>query len=144
MQQQNYTNHKRYVFMFHVVLFFAILALIGGSIHNLTESFGNEDRLYNASLICLVSLCLLFLFFYSRSFALKAQDRAIKAEENMRHFMLTGKLLDSRITVRQIVGLRFASDEEFVALVKRAVEENLSEDAIKRAVKNWKGDYYRV
>jgi len=144
MQQQNYTNHKRYVFMFHVVLFFAILALIGGSIHNLTESFGNEDRLYNASLICLVSLCLLFLFFYSRSFALKAQDRAIKAEENMRHFMLTGKLLDSRITVRQIVGLRFASDEEFVSLAKRAVEENLTEDAIKRAVKNWKSDYYRV
>ena len=75
---------------------------------------------------------------------MKAQDRAIKAEENMRHFMLTGKLLDSRITVRQIVGLRFASDEEIVALAKRAVEENLSEDAIKRAVKNWKGDYYRV
>ena len=144
MQQQNYTNHKRYVFMFHVVLFFAILALIGGSIHNLTESFGNEDRLYNASLICLVSFCLLFLFFFSRSFALKAQDRAIRAEENMRHFMLTGKLLDSRITVRQIVGLRFASDEEFVSLAKRAVEENLTEDAIKRAVKNWKSDYYRV
>jgi len=75
---------------------------------------------------------------------LKAQDRAIKAEENMRHFMLTGKLLDSRITVRQIVGLRFASDEEFVSLAKRAVEENLTEDAIKRAVKNWKSDYYRV
>ena len=75
---------------------------------------------------------------------MKAQDRAIKAEENMRHFMLTGKLLDSRITVRQIVGLRFASDEEFVSLAKRAVEENLTEDAIKRAVKNWKSDYYRV
>jgi hypothetical protein len=144
MQPQNYTNHKRYVFMFHVVLFFAILALIGGSINNLTESFGNEDRLYNASLICLVSLCLLLLFIFSRSFALKAQDRAIRAEENLRHFVLTGKLLDSRLTVRQIIGLRFASDEEFVALAKRAAEENLSEDAIKRAIKNWKGDYYRV
>jgi len=144
MQQQNYANHRRYVFMFHVVLLLAILALIGGSIHNLIESFGNEDRLYNASLICLVSLCLLFLFFFSRSFALRAQDRAIRAEENLRHFVLTGKLLDSRLTVRQIIGLRFAPDEEFVSLAKRAVEENLSEDAIKRAIKNWKGDYYRV
>jgi hypothetical protein len=144
MKQQNYANHKRYIFMYHVVLFLAILALIGGSIHNLIESFGNDDRLYNASLICLVSLCLLFLFFFSRSFALKAQDRAIRAEENLRHFVLTGKLLDSRLTVRQIIGLRFASDDEFISLSKRAVEENLSEDVIKREIKNWKGDYYRV
>jgi len=144
MKQQNYANHKRYVIMYHVVLFLAILALIGGSIHNLIESFGNEDRLYNASLICLISLCLLFLFFFSRSFALKAQDRAIRAEENLRHFVLTGQLLDSRLTVRQIIGLRFAPDDEFVSLANRAVDENLSEDAIKREVKNWKGDYYRV
>jgi hypothetical protein len=52
--------------------------------------------------------------------------------------------LDSRLTIRQIIGLRFAPDDEFVALAKKAVEENLSEDEIKRAVKNWKGDYYRV
>jgi hypothetical protein len=144
MNNQNYSNHKRYVFVYHVVLFLAILALIGGSIHNLTESFDNEDRLYNAALICLVSICLLLLFFFSRSFALKAQDRAIKAEENLRHFVFTGKLLDQRLTVRQIIGLRFASDEEFVALARRAVEENLSEDDIKKGIKNWKGDYYRV
>jgi len=91
-----------------------------------------------------VSVCLLFLFFFARSFPLRAQDRAIRAEENLRHFVLTGKLLDSRLTIRQIIGLRFAPDDEFVALAKRAVDENLSEDDIKKAVKNWKGDYYRV
>jgi hypothetical protein len=48
------------------------------------------------------------------------------------------------LTIRQIIGLRFALGDEFVALAKRAVEENLSEDDIKKAVKNWKGDYYRV
>jgi hypothetical protein len=82
--------------------------------------------------------------YFARSFALKAQDRAIRSEENLRYFAMTGKLLDSRLTVRQIIGLRFASDDEFVALAKRAAEENLSEDDIKKAVKNWKADTYRV
>jgi hypothetical protein len=79
-----------------------------------------------------------------RQFALKAQDRAIRAEENLRHFVMTGKLLDPRLTIRQIIGLRFASDEEFLELEKRAVEETLSEDDIKKAVKNWRADYYRA
>ena len=81
---------------------------------------------------------------FSRIFPWKAQDRAIRAEENLRHYVLTGKLLDSRVTTRQVVGLRFASDEEFVALAQKAAEENLSEDQIKKAVKNWRADNYRV
>ena len=44
----------------------------------------------------------------------------------------------------QIIALRFASDEEFVELVERAIQENLSSAEIKKAIKNWKGDYYRV
>ena len=144
MQQQNYSNHRRMIILFHVVLFIMIILLTIGSFVNLWKSLGDHSRLYNASLICVVSICLLFLFFFTRIFALKAQDRAIRAEENLRHFVLTGKLLDSRLTIRQIIGLRFAPDDEFVSLAKRAVEENLSEDAIKREIKNWKGDYYRV
>jgi hypothetical protein len=89
-------------------------------------------------------ICLLLLFFIARLFPLKAQDRAIRAEENLRHYVMTGKLLDPKLTIRQIIGLRFASDQEFVELAGRAVEENLSEDAIKKAVKNWRADTYRV
>jgi len=144
MQQQNYSNHRRTIIMFHVVLFFMIILLTIGSFVNLWKSIGDHSRLYSASLICVVSICLLLLFFFTRVFALKAQDRAIRAEENLRHIVLTGKLLDSRLNIRQIIGLRFAPDDEFVPLAKRAVDEKLSEDEIKRAVKNWKGDYYRV
>ncbi len=75
-----------------------------------------------------------------RTFPLKVQDRAIRAEENLRHFAMTGKLLDPRLTIKQVIGLRFASDAEFVALAKRAADESMSLDAIKRAVKNWKID----
>ena len=87
---------------------------------------------------------MLIVWFYARSFALKAQDRAIRAEENFRHYLATGKPLDSRLTMRQIIGLRFAGDDEFVALAKQAADENLSEKQIKMAIKNWKADNDRA
>ena len=120
-----------------------VVTLIG-SLVNLFRALGNHRVLYSASLIVVLDVCVLLLFFFCRIFALKAQDRAIRAEENLRHFAMTGKLLDPRLSIRQIIGLRFASDEEFVALARRAAEENLSEDAIKRAVQNWRADTYRV
>jgi hypothetical protein len=100
--------------------------------------------LYSASLITVMLIAMFLLFYLCRTFPLKAQDRAIRAEENLRHYILTGKLPDSRLTVRQIVGLRFASDEELPALAQRAADEGLSEDEIKKAVKNWRADIYRV
>jgi len=92
----------------------------------------------------LISFVLLQIFFFARLFALKAQDRAIRAEENFRHYLLTDKPLDARITIRQIIGLRFASDEEFPELAKKAAETGIKEDDIKKAIKNWRADNYRV
>jgi hypothetical protein len=111
---------------------------------NLYRSWGDHTRFYSAALIVVLTLCLMAAVLFARVFALKAQDRAIRAEENFRHYLLTGKPLDSRLTVRQIIGLRFASDEEFVALAAKAAEEGTSEDDIKKSVKNWKADHYRV
>ena len=144
MTTQNYANHRQYVPMYHMVLFLLQLAILIGAVVNLVKSLGDHQRLYSASLIVALSFALFILSFLARIFALKAQDRAIRAEENLRHFVLTGNLLDPRLNIRHVIGLRFAMDEEFVALAKRAAEENLSEDAIKRAVRNWRADTYRV
>jgi hypothetical protein len=92
--------------------------------------------------ICVVDIILLYL--YTRQFPIKAQNRAIRAEENLRHFVLTGKLLDPRLTMSQIVALRFASDLELAELATRAVTENLSNDDIKKAVKSWRTDNDRA
>jgi hypothetical protein len=144
MDTQNYANHRRFFPPFHFVLLPLLLLTLGGSITNLCLSWGDHSRIYSASLILVLNVCLIMLAPLSRVFALKAQDRAIRAEENLRHYVLTGKLLDPKLTVRQIIGLRFAPDAEFVDLARRAVAENLSEDDIKKAVKNWKADTYRV
>lgn len=144
MAAQNYANHTQIVPLFHRVLIPVIALTLVGACINLYLSFGDHQRLYSASLIVVLTLCLAVLSILSRVFALKAQDRAIRAEENLRHFALAGKLLDSRLSVKQVVALRFAPDEEFVALARKAVEQNLAPDAIKRAVKQWRADTYRV
>lgn len=142
MKTQNFGNHSRLVAGWHGLTFFAILALLVGSIVNLVHSA--SENLYSASLICLVAIILGFFFAYARIFALKAQDRAIRAEENLRYFAMTGKLLPHELGIGQIIALRFASDNEFVALAQKAAAENLSSKEIKTAIQNWRADHHRV
>jgi hypothetical protein len=144
MPQQNYANHVRLVKGFHFVLAGLLFFTLIGSLVNLYRSWGDHERIYSAALIVVLTVCCGMLFNYCRVFPLKAQDRAIRAEENLRHFVLTGKLLDSRLTMRQIIALRFAPDEEFLNLARQAAESDMKPDAIKRAIKNWKADDYRV
>jgi hypothetical protein len=144
MPAQNYANHRQFVTAFHKVLMPILLLTLIGACVNLYHSLDDHQRLYSAALILVLTLCLMVTAFLARIFALKAQDRAIRAEENLRCFVLTGKLLDPRLTVRQAVALRFASDAEFVALAARAAGESLTADQIKQAIKAWRADEYRV
>ncbi len=142
MKQQNLKNHSKWVIGYHLVTFLAILGLIVGSIRHLIYTV--DDNLYPASLLVLIAFILLFMFYFLRAFSLKAQDRAIRAEEKLRYYILTGKPLNNKVTTRQIIGLRFAPDEEFPALVEKAEKENLSENDIKKSIKDWKPDLYRA
>ncbi len=141
---QNFSNHARFVPGYHFVLAGLIAVSLIGSLVNLYESLGDEQRIYSASLIVVLELIVALLFWYCRVFPLKAQDRAIRAEENLRHFVLAGRLLDPRLGVKQIVALRFAPDDEFVALAARAAGQNLAPVDIKKAIVNWRADEYRV
>jgi signal transduction histidine kinase len=144
MNEQNYANHARYVKGFHFVLgSFLIIGAIG-SLVNLWMQWAAKDEVLTAALIVLLFTCGFFTFWFLRQFAIKAQDRAIRAEENLRYFILTRKALDSRITMGQVISLRFAPDDEFVVLVDRAINENLTPVEIKKAIKNWRADNYRA
>ncbi len=144
MADQDYATHRRFVPGFHFALAGLIFATLIGASVNLVVSIRRDQPLYDPALLLAVAIFGIFLFYYSRVFALKAQDRAIRAEENFRHYLLTGSPLDSRLNTRQIIGLRFASDEEFPELARRAADEGLSENGIKKAIKNWRADGYRV
>ena len=144
MAEQDYSNHRRYVPMFHGVLLALLMATMIGSLVNVVMAIGDHHRLFNATLIAVLAACSLLMVRFVREFPLKVQDRAIRAEENLRHFVLTGKLLDSRLGLRQIIALRFAADEEFVDLARRAADEGLTEDQIKRAVQHWRPDNDRA
>ena len=142
MKEQNFRNHSRYIILWTFVTPLILLAILGGSIVNLI--LADVHTHYSAALILLISIVLIIIYWYARRFALVAQDRAIRAEENLRYFILTGKPFDSRLKMSQIIALRFAPDDEFPGLTKKAVEENLRSKEIKAAIQKWKADHHRV
>jgi len=142
MREQNFRNHSRYIILWTFITPLILLAILGGSIVNLILADAHTH--YSAALILLISVVLIIIYWYARRFALVAQDRAIRAEENLRYFILTGKPFDSRLRMSQIIALRFAPDDEFVELAKKAVEEKLRAKEIKAAIQKWKADHYRV
>ncbi|HEY2721256.1 MAG TPA: DUF6526 family protein [Chitinophagaceae bacterium] len=142
MKEQSFRNHSRYVFLYHFVTLPITVAVIVGSIINLTHS--SKENLYSASLLVIISFLIGSIGLFARQFALKAQDRAIRAEENVRHFILTGKPLDSRLRMGQIIALRFAPDEEFPSLCQQAADKGLRNADIKKAIQSWRADHYRA
>jgi hypothetical protein len=140
--KQEYSNHRHWVPLYHFLTFAAMGALLLGSILHLLV---NKDKSFMLPfLFILMVLTLISVSFHCRSFALKAQDRAIRAEENLRYFILTGRRLNQDLSMYQIIALRFASDEEFVSLTAKAIEQSLKPDEIKRLIKNWRPDYHRA
>jgi hypothetical protein len=79
-----------------------------------------------------------------RRYTVRLQDRIIRLEMRLRLLALGREHDITRVTMRQLVALRFASDAELPALIDRALAENLTPDQIKRAVSNWQPDRMRT
>jgi Zn-dependent protease with chaperone function len=144
MLQQNNAHHARLVKGFHFLLSTFLLIGLVGSLINIYIQLTEHNEVLISVLIAILFISVILTAFFARQFPLKAQDRGIRAEENLRHYVLTHKLLDSRVTIQQVIALRFAPDEEFIVLADRAAKENLSPAEIKQEIKNWKADHHRV
>ncbi len=146
---QTVENHTRFDPLFHFFLVPVFgLALILALVHffaHLTEgSF--RDHFHAVALILLAS-ALLVAVFKTRLYALRVQDRVILLEERLRLATLLPERLRLRIpelTEGQLIALRFASDAEVPQLTERALSEKLSRADIKKAIQNWRPDYWRI
>ena len=139
---QTYANHGRFHPIFHFVL--APILLI-----NLIVSIVWLVRHPTfASVWYLVMAVALFIMgTLVRVNPMKVQDRVIRLEERLRLYALLPESQRARIpelTEDQLVGLRFAPDEELPTLAQRAINEHLTRKDIKKAIVNWRPDHWRV
>jgi len=141
--QQTHANHKRYVFGYHVLAFGGLMINLGWSVRQLARDLSG-DRV----VAVVLAATLVLVFFYARVFALAAQDRVIRLEEQLRLTQLLPDDLRDRIgelSPGQLIALRFASDAELPGLVRRVLTEGLTDrDAIKHAIREWRPDTFRV
>ncbi len=139
---QNLKNHGRLDPPFHFVLSFVLLANLVISVIYVVR----HPCFYSAWFVVLSAAAILALF-KLRLYPLKVQDRVIRLEERLRLQALAPAEWHSqiyRLSEDQLIGLRFAADDEVVELAKQALEHNLNRKQIKERIKDWRADNWRV
>lgn len=144
MKIQTYYNHIRFYKPHHFIYYPALILFLTGSIY---FAVNTKDRL----IWIFISVIFVFLFalgyMLRQHYALTLQNRIVRLEMRYRYFTLTGKRFEDfeyKLTDDQIFALRFAPDNELIPLVEDVLKNNLSGNAIKKAIVHWKADYHRV
>ena len=141
-KEQKYANHVRTDLMFHQILFPIAALSVLLAVWILIKNFSLPSVE-----IFLLAVAILLAALRLRAYATKLQDRIVRLEERLRLAALLPEPLRSRVSELsedQLIGLRFASDAELPALAQRALSDKMSKDDIKKAVVNWRPDYFRV
>jgi hypothetical protein len=144
MSEQNFANHMKLVPAFH---FFVIPVMVLNFVQSIIRVV-HRGFTWDGLVGILTALALVLLTFLARIFALSVQDRVIRLEERLRMKQLLPDDLKPRIgefTKSQLIGLRFASDEELPSLARQVLNDKITDlKTIKRSVKQWRGDYLRA
>jgi len=139
---QSLKNHARFDPVYHFFitgLYLVNLVYAGFHLH--------RQPSLSSGWYLVLSLAAIVPILKLRTYPLKVQDRVIRLEERLRLAILLDKPLRARITElseSQLVALRFASDAELPTLAARAVSEKLSNKEIKKNIRQWRPDYWRV
>ncbi|MEO8503736.1 MAG: DUF6526 family protein [Acidobacteriota bacterium] len=149
-QEQNIGNHSKWVPGYHFVLFgILVLNLVWRVLYawRLYGRYGHTFEL-NALADIGVAVALVLISWYLRTFPLKVQDRVIRVEERERLARLLPPDLRGRVgefSAGQLIGLRFASDEELPALAQKVLQDKITDrKTIKQLVRNWRADHLRA
>jgi len=140
--QQNYKNHVRFDPGFHFTLIPACVVLIVTAAIQV-KRHSDDPKTW---LLLGLALVVFWTAFKMRLYALKNQDRIIRLEETLRMTRLCPDVASraNDLDSRQFTALRFCSDAELPALARKALDEKLSNAAIKQSIKDWRGDYSRI
>lgn len=138
---QTYANHahRPYLWGTGFLCWLALSAGWGGWLFD--RSWGLPLLL--TGLVAVTAVLLLI----GRVYVTRLQDRIILLEMQVRGARLLSPAQQARLAslpTARVVALRFASDAELPALLDRAVADDLSADAIKRAVTTWRADHLRT
>ncbi|MGH9442202.1 MAG: DUF6526 family protein [Thermoanaerobaculia bacterium] len=140
---QTFANHTRWDPIFH---FFALpVLLLLFPIYSIVHLVRHPTP--QSGVILVVAVALAVNTFRTRTYPLSVQDRLIALEERLRiEKLLSGAPKDyaSRLTDDQLIGLRFASDDELAGLVSAAASEKLARREIKKRVQVWRADHRRA
>jgi hypothetical protein len=139
---QNLKNHGRFDPPYHFFLTFVSMATIVIAI-----VYAVRHTSFNSIWLVIVAVAAFIALFRMRTYPLKVQDRVIRLEERLRLQALAPAQWHAqiyRLTCDQLIGLRFAGDDEVVELAKQALEHNLTRKQIKQRIKNWRADNWRV
>lgn len=140
---QSFANHTRWSPVYH----FFVSPVVGlYALYMVWTAIGTPALATAADAV--VALAIWAGLIMARVFALTVQNRLIRLEERLRLDRLLAPddlAASERLTTRQLIALRFASDAELPALVRRVLAGELTEGkAIKQAVREWRADYLRV
>src|SRR5580704_5398411 len=141
-QPQSLKNHARFDPPFHFVLLIVFFANLIISIVYVVKHPGFYSAWY-----VVLSVAAILALTKMRLYPLKVQDRVIRLEERLRLQALAPSEWHTqiyRLSEDQLIGLRFAADDEVVALAKQALEQNLNRKQIKERIREWRPDNWRI
>jgi hypothetical protein len=140
---QSYANHRRVFPLYHL---FALPILLVNVVVMMVITV-RHPTFWNLWLV-VVALGLVGGMVANRASTLIVQNRVIGLEMRLRLATVLPVELCQRIPelhLKQLVGLRYAGDDELVGLVERCLRgELVTADAVKREVRHWRPDYVRA
>ncbi len=142
---QSFRKHASFDPAFHGVLAAGLLFELVLAVVLLVMHWHTDLLLYLWILVA--SLVIVVVAIRLRSYPLKVQDRIIRLEERLRLAMILPEPLRARIpelSEDQLIGLRFASDQELPKLVAMTLDQHLNRKQIKERIESWRPDYFRI
>jgi hypothetical protein len=148
---QSFKKHARFDSPYHLILFTALVVNLvvcldfALELHKAGPPY--DHFLVYAEWLVILSIVVFIPVLRIRTYPIKVQDRVIRLEERLRLQALAPAEWHAQIyklSEDQLIGLRFASDDEVVELAKQALEHNLNRKQIKERIKDWRPDNWRI